>query len=68
MERVLLVRENTFFKGYPVVPYPVASYPSLSQFVPKPMIDSYLTFTIPNYSKHFPRECVNRYQSLRTKK
>ena len=32
-ERVLL--EGTPFKGRPVVPNPVVSYPSLSQFAPK---------------------------------
>ena len=48
--------ERPPFKGYPVVPHPVVSYPSLSQFLPEPMIHSYLTFTLPNYKKHLPRE------------
>ena len=66
MERVLLVRENTFFRGYPVV-----LYLSLSQSIPKfesahaevwvssypshCMIDSYLISTLPVYSKHLTR-------------
>lgn len=37
----------------------IGSYPSLSRFVPKPLVKSFI------YLKYLTHECVNRYQSLR---
>ena len=37
----------------------IGSYPSLSRFVPKPLVKSFI------YPKYLTHERVNRYQSLR---